>query len=485
MTVRSDGKGEVSISHLTNFLQPYEEFVERLIDTTESRFSSFPIQKLSVDDIKGRALDIVLEMSDSKSIFLFERKNKGEWKDTASVTPVESEPYLAVIKSAIIPALNEQKAFSKDSHGRIIKFNEKLYTIVPLKGDARNQSFVCICDVQEGDLLFGEPFGEIVSTFLSIDISSVSSASVIEVHILDGLKRAFNFVSPYFYKRRFDLFKARLEKMTVNYQPIVKLNPLVLEAWEALARDPDSMVGNDSSTMVAPVDLFQAAELWGVEFTTELDLYFLREATDRYRQLRDAAKLQRFHDTLPLSVNVYPSSILRRVYLNAVKEITSNNIIPAGKLILEISEKSSLPEPPYWSDEIMTWKSFKRRLKTFVREVPGIRFAIDDFGVGHASVSRLVGLNLEYVKIDREVLDYAEDVRDKVIKFVLDALIEAGNYSPHIIIEGVDKEYPISLNTLLEIGAQSIQGYIVDKPGSQIYDRLNEDQFKLLQEQLA
>ena len=479
-----DGKSELLTKHLTNFLEPYERLVKRLVDTAEERFPAFPVKNLSDVDIKKQALEVVLEISDSKSVFLFSKKDRGVWKEVARAISTKSDSYLSTVESVVIPSL-EKKSFSKESHGCIIEFNGTIHTIIPVKGDRRSQYFVCICDVLEDSLSSGEPFGEIISTFLSMDLRLVSSSLEIEAYILDGLKRAFNFVSPYFYRRRFDLFKNRLKNMTVNYQPIVKLNPLVLEAWEALARDPDTINGNDSSTMVAPVDLFRAAELWGVEFTTELDLYFLKKATHKYRQLRDAAKLQRFHDTLPLSVNVYPSSVLRTAYLNEVKELTKSNVIPAGKLILEISEKSSLPDPPYWSDDVMNWSSFKRRLKTFVREVPGIRFAIDDFGVGHASVSRLVGLNLEYVKIDREVLDYAKDVRDKIIKFVRDALIEAGNYSPNIIVEGVDKEYPIRLNNLLDIGAQSIQGYIVDKPRSQIYDRLSEEQFSLLRAQLT
>ena len=480
-----DKEGRITFGYLTSYLQPYEKLVQRLVATVEHKFSTLPAEKLTPAEWKEYALDIISEISGSKSTFLFIRKNKDEWREVTGFSSAESDIRSSRIGPTIIHILKKREVFSKYSHGRTIGLDGKTHIIIPLKSEMGSQSVVCICDVQKDDILLGEPSGEIISTFLSIDLSSISSSLAVEASILDGLKRTFSFVSPWFYERRFALFKDRLTRMTVNYQPIVKLDPLVLEAWEALARDPESMVGDDPSTMIAPVDLFEAAELWGVEFTTELDLYFLRKSAITYRQLRDAAKLQRFHDTLPLSINVYPSSILRSTYLDAVKEITANKTIPANKLILEVSEKSPLPEPTYWNDEMVTWKSFKHRLKRFVREVPGIKFAIDDFGVGHASVSRLVGLNLEYVKIDREVLGYAEDVRDKVIKFVLDTLIEAGNYSPHIIIEGVDKEYPIRLNTLLEIGAQSIQGYIVDKPGSQIYSRLRDDQYKLLHDQLT
>lgn len=480
-----EGNGKIFLSTLTNFLQPYEKVISRLISLIDTEMKSFSIENDSDSTIKKKILTAISDIAQSECSILFESNERGHWKKVLSDDTETSTFHTTVVESSILTILNKERLFSRDSHGHIIQSKGKNYIIIPLKKQASRTSFVCLCDVENDRNIFGEPFGEILSTVLSVDLKAIASSSVLESYILDGLKRSFNFVSPQLYKRRFDLFKERLEKMTVNFQPIVKLSPLVLEAWEALARDPASMIANDPSTMTAPVDLFDAAELWGIEFTTELDLYFLRKATKKYRELRNIAKLKRFHEILPLSVNVYPSSIIRTVYLEAVKEITSNNTLPAGKLILEISEKSSLPETPYWNDELMTWKSFKKRLKTFVRESPGIRFAIDDFGVGHASVSRLVGLNLEYVKIDREVLDYAEDVRDKVITFVLETLIEAGNYSPHIIVEGVDADYPISLNALLNIGAQSIQGYIVDRAGAQIYERLDDEKFKKLQEQLS
>lgn len=481
-----DGESrEVVTENLVNFLQPYEKLVTHIIDHLKIDLGGFPTKNLSNNEIRESILDIILKVSHSDSIFIFEKKSKDKWKSILFVSSVDSKEHLDALHSSVLPVLSERQISLKDSHGRIARHDGSLYIIVPLRSSRSKPSFVCICNPRENDLITGEPFGEILSTVLSIDFRRLPDSQMLEAIILDGLKRSFNFVSPHFYKKRFEIFKTRLNKMTVNFQPIVKLNPLVIEAWEALARDPHSIVGTDPSTMTAPVDLFEAAELWGVEFTTELDLYFLQVSTSKYRELRDSVKLQRFHEILPLSVNVYPSSLLRTVYLEAVKKITSDSTIPAGKLILEISEKSSLPEVPYWSDELMTWKSFKGRLKTFVRESPGIRFAIDDFGVGHASVSRLVGLNLEYVKIDREVLDYPEDVRNKVITFVLEALIEAGNYSPHIVIEGVDKDYPISLSTLLKIGAQSIQGYIVDKPSNKIYERLTDEKFRILQKQLS
>lgn len=488
-TLESSSRGQVHCINLFNALQPYEALVNELLDLTKMQVERLFSHSISERQTNRITTSVLCQLSGADEVITFTQDAQSHWQLIEATETAENSCHAKLLLDAILPSMSQSQIFSKDSHGRILEFDEKLYILIPLENGihaSRSEpSFACICDADNDRVVLGEPFGEITSTFLGLTSEELSHISLVETRILDALKRSFNFVSPDLYERRFYLFKERLNRMTVNFQPIVKLSPLVLEAWEALARDPDTMVNGDASTMVAPVDLFEVAELWGTEFTTELDLYFLHKATERYKTLRDENRLNRYHEILPLSVNVYPSSLMRTVYLEAVRNLTDSHIIPAEKLVLEISEKSELPEPPYWSDTPITWQDFRNRLKKFVRDSPGIRFAIDDFGVGHASVSRLVGLNLEYVKIDREVLNYPEDVRNKVITFVTETLIEAGHYSPHVIVEGVDKDYPISLQDLLKIGAQSIQGYIVDKPQEKIYRRLNSEQFDALKEQLS
>lgn len=488
LDLKDSSAESVHCLNLFNALQPYEEIVDRLLLLTETQVSRLSSRKMSEQQAQTVVINVLRKLSKSDAVITYVKRSNDSWHITSTTECPEDAVHSEILLDAVLPLLTQSQIFSKDSHGRILKFDSRLYILIPLSGGVYATSdepeIACICDTKGDSVVLGEPFGEIVSTLLGLTPNELSKKSFVEARILDALKRSFNFISPDLYERRFNLFKVRLNRMTVNFQPILKLKPLVLEGWEALARDPETMVDGDASTMTAPIDLFEVAELWGTEFTTELDLYFLREATEKYKALREEKKLNRYNEILPLSVNVYPSSLMRTSYLEAVKRLTDNTI-PAEKLVLEISEKSELPEPPYWNDTPLTWHDFRGRLKQFVRDSPGVSFAIDDFGVGHASVSRLVGLHLQYVKIDREVLQYPEDVRNKVIEFVTETLIEAGHYSPHVIVEGVDKDYPISLQELLNIGAQSIQGYIVDRPQETIYRRLNDDKFNSLKKQLS
>lgn len=477
ITNESDEGSIINVVNLNSFLEPYENLIQNIISSLKEFLKPFDVKTLSQSGIKKILLDIIQKISGSSAVIVWQKQYVQWLLDNHSNANISV--YSEALENYIIPNITERKIFSKDSHGIIIEYQQIKYILVPIRNtnNTPNSIFLAICDVKGDSIFCNDPFGAILAAIYSLELKEVLDYDVVETEILDSLKESFRFVSINIYKRRFELFCKRLAKMTVHFQPIVKLQPLVLEAWEALARDP--------STLIAPTDLFRAAEMWGIEFKTELDLHFLKVATKKYKEARNKLQLQRYHEVLPLSVNVYPDSLMRTVYLETVQNIVKSKIIPPHKLILEISEKSDLPQTSYWNDEKLTWESFRRRLREYARKGTGVRFAIDDFGVGHASISRLIGLNLEYVKIDREVLNYAEEVRDRVVTFVRDALIEADHYTPHVIIEGVDHNYPISLRSLLEIGANSIQGYIVDKPRNQIYRRLSNEQYNHLQQQLV
>jgi EAL domain-containing protein (putative c-di-GMP-specific phosphodiesterase class I) len=248
-----------------------------------------------------------------------------------------------------------------------------------------------------------------------------------------------------------------------------------LEGWEALARDPE--------TKLSPQALFSASELWGVQFMAELDLYFLNKAVNIYHQECSRLNLQRANEIIPLAVNVYPDSLMLEAYLNAVLELIRSGRIPKDKLILEISEKLALPQPTSWNEDKPSSNSFKIRLRDYVRKGAKVKFAIDDFGVGHASISRLVGLGLNYVKIDREILNYPPEVRDGIISFVHNALVDS-DHSPRIVLEGVDSDYPLDIEHCLKVDA-FIQGFAVDKAVESIYKSLPRERYKSINDKLA
>lgn len=323
------------------------------------------------------------------------------------------------------------------------------------------------------------------------NLTASVTAYTIQTDILNTLKRSFSYVSDWMYERQFALFKEKLKTIVMFFEPILSLSyyPYICR-WEALARDP--------LTYKAPRDLFETAELWGRAFQLELDMHCLLTAVESYRELperptnsRDSRLLNdatrksvveekrertaykvRVGDLLPLSINVYPETLVRRVYRETIVSLAKKRLMPLDKITLEISEKVPLPPPEGalpGQDEV-TW--FRDRLRFYTKL--GLSIAIDDYGVGFASASRLSRLEPAIVKIDRDALLHAQG--SYTIQHVL-RLEQEGMGKLQVIVEGFDDESKISLLELQQLGIRYVQGHAIGMPvpARSLY-RLNEDQ---------
>ncbi|KYC41936.1 diguanylate phosphodiesterase [Scytonema hofmannii PCC 7110] len=392
---------------------------------------------------------------------------------------VEKNTYIEIIKSSILPNISTNIVFNRAHHGiyqihEVRKGEAHAFVVIPLIPPPEAE-FMIICRRQQDSNLLGDVYGRIVSSFYKASEKMILQPELVEASILDDLKKDFGFVSLSLYERRFELFCERLKRMVVHFEPILHLYPeeLYISGWEALARNPDNWK--------APSDLFQSAELWVSRFIIELDQHFLIVAARSYSEACRTAKQSRQYEVLPLSVNVYPESLMRRAYFQSMRQLLQERLISPRKLILEISEKTELPK---FDGDILLDSPldvFKEKLLQYVRDLK-IRFAIDDFGVGYASVSRLAGLNPPYVKIDREIL-YQEST-EVIIQFV-HKLVQADNLrsTTDVILEGIDENTPISLHRLKQIGVSYIQGHIVGKAGAEIY-RLTPEKSEFLRKKL-
>jgi EAL domain-containing protein (putative c-di-GMP-specific phosphodiesterase class I) len=286
------------------------------------------------------------------------------------------------------------------------------------------------------------------------------------------------------YSRQFSLFSKRLSAMTVYFEPIVYLHPTqpYVWGWEALARDP--------ITEKAPFDLFNIAELWGRRFQLELDMYFLQKAVQSYltitveQDVRRQPSLKnqaysgsakqplrvRKEEMQPLSINVYPESLIRTRYLEVVRDVYLDGTMPLNKLTLEISEKLPLPLPNLSDghrDPFEWFRGYIRQLQQF-----DVRLAIDDFGVGHASSERLSRLNASTVKIDRNALLYK--FGDTTINYVNDFARNIPGYM-QVIVEGVDYDSLFPLRALYDNHIRYVQGHSLGKARS-IVNRLSKEE---------
>lgn len=91
----------------------------------------------------------------------------------------------------------------------------------------------------------------------------------------------------------------------------------------------------------------------------------------------------------------------------------------------------------------------------------GIKVALDDFGIGQSTLSRLQTVPVDYVKIDKHFLASAiQSPRDKDILFRMIDLIRASEAKP--VVEGIETEEQLAL--VLETSADYGQGFYLGRP---------------------
>jgi EAL domain-containing protein (putative c-di-GMP-specific phosphodiesterase class I) len=91
----------------------------------------------------------------------------------------------------------------------------------------------------------------------------------------------------------------------------------------------------------------------------------------------------------------------------------------------------------------------------------GVRVALDDFGVGYASLASLRQLHAGRIKIDRSLVTGLSCSRDKSV--MVQAVLNLGiSLGLEVVAEGV--ETADDLSALQELGCPFLQGYHLGRP---------------------
>jgi len=216
----------------------------------------------------------------------------------------------------------------------------------------------------------------------------------------------------------------------VHFQPIVDVKSLQVVAVEALTRWPAEDRPRDSD------DWVPAAEESGQIIAIGLAAV---------RAARDASL--RFG--LPVGVNVSPRQLAEPDLAAQLLDAWG----PEGRqdLTLEITESALLDDLPLGIEILAA-----------LRE-EGVCVALDDFGTGYSSLARLAHLPVDVLKVDRQ---FAEDSTTPRGRAVLRGIVEIAHASGLVVVvEGV--ETVEQLETVTELGADRVQGYLVGRPSMQ------------------
>jgi EAL domain-containing protein (putative c-di-GMP-specific phosphodiesterase class I) len=170
-------------------------------------------------------------------------------------------------------------------------------------------------------------------------------------------------------------------------------------------------------------------------------------------------------------------SLLDDSYVETLRQLISDLQLHANAVTLEISEQDAI-EP--WAGE--QWQGaphtyFNNRLAAIARAT-GIAFALDDFGAGQASLSRMAELPLTHIKVDRGILHHRQAIEELrlVVAVARDAFDRGEAHTARaVIVEGVDHESPVSLRQIYRSGIRHVQGFITGERGAPDLRRLSPE----------
>ncbi|MBV9508358.1 MAG: bifunctional diguanylate cyclase/phosphodiesterase [Acidobacteriia bacterium] len=225
-----------------------------------------------------------------------------------------------------------------------------------------------------------------------------------------------------------------LRQFEVYYQPQVNIRSNRLVGFEALVRwkHPDR-------GFVPPSEFIPLSEEIGV--IVPLGDWVLRTAC------RQA--VNQWPPDVSVAVNVSPAQFVTGRFADSVHNALTSTGLPGSRLEIEVTEGLLLrPEPA-----ILETLAALREMK--------VRFAMDDFGTGYASLSQLAHFHFDKIKIDRSLVgSEGHTAKHRAIVRAIAALAEGLGVST--IAEGVETEE--QLERLRQDGCTSVQGYLFGRP---------------------
>lgn len=243
------------------------------------------------------------------------------------------------------------------------------------------------------------------------------------------------------------------DRLYLAMQPILSLaSPHSSLNFEVLLR-MDSETGHPVRTD----HLIKAAELGGQ--MSVIDEWVLRGTLNWLRQEKDRLK-QLTH----VFINLNGSSLNDEVFLQKVAAILRENQDLASYLCYEITESVALQDLTRTQEFISIVRSF------------GAKVALDDFGAGYTSFSYLKSLTCDFLKIDGSfIVDM--NAHPSNISIVKAIVTLAQSLQIKTVAEWA--EDPETVRTLLELGVDYVQGFVVAKPmkPAQIFAGLSSASF--------
>jgi diguanylate cyclase (GGDEF)-like protein len=226
------------------------------------------------------------------------------------------------------------------------------------------------------------------------------------------------------------------DQLVLHYQPKVSLTDGTVGGAEALVRWEHPRRG-----LLYPDAFISLAE--EARLMEALTAVVLRKALDQCGRWRALGM------ELSVAVNLSPSTLLKTGLTARVMEALESAGLPPSALELEITENALLADPETAHNVVAALRSH------------GVSVSVDDYGTGFASLGYLRKLDIDRLKLDRELV-WDLDV-DPTSTAIIDSTFRLAD-ALHLrtVAEGVESAH--QMQRLAELGCDEAQGYFLCRP---------------------
>ena len=226
------------------------------------------------------------------------------------------------------------------------------------------------------------------------------------------------------------------DQIEIVAQPKVGLTTGRVAGFEALARWHHPLHG-----WINPEKFCRVAD------STGLSLALGRAVTDKACALTSTLKTSGFAGRI--SINVSPAFGIHPDFVASMRAIVADHGLLLTDIEIEVTEEALF-------SEIGTLRANLAELQKH-----GATVAIDDFGKGYSSLSRLTQVAPNVIKVDKSAIDsIAEDPATRAVLRSIVGLAEALRLD--IVVEGIEK--PEQADIMSKLGVEIIQGYLISRP---------------------
>ncbi|WP_168879219.1 bifunctional diguanylate cyclase/phosphodiesterase [Rhizobium sp. P28RR-XV] len=227
------------------------------------------------------------------------------------------------------------------------------------------------------------------------------------------------------------------DRIDPHYQPIVRIDTREIVGFEALCR-----MTTPSGEVVAAAHFHEATK--DVRVASEMTQRMITRVARDIRDWLDAG-LPLQHVGINLSAADFRGGGLKGKICRAFGQAG----VPLSHVILEVTESVYLGQ----RDHVVATE-----IKALRAE--GLKVALDDFGTGFASLTHLLTMPVDIIKIDKSFVDRMEP--GDAGMFIVEGLISiASNLGIRVIAEGIESE--TQAEQLEKLGCKLGQGYLFSR----------------------